>query len=163
MRASRFRIRRVTGTRNACGGGRLTDPNAILWPAFALAGWTMCVLLSIAVLRVRAVRRGEARPEDFRLGESAAVPARVALHNRNYMNLLELPVLFYVVLLMLRVTGTADAAALVLAWAFVGLRIAHSVVHLTWNNVLHRLVAFAAGNCVLLAIWVRAGLQLAGP
>lgn len=139
----------------------MAHPNDILWPAFALAGWTLCILLSIAVLRVRAVRRGEARPADFRLGESAAVPARVALHNRNYMNLLEMPVLFYVVLLVLRVTGTADAAALLLAWSYVALRIAHSVVHLTWNNVLHRLIVFAAGNLVLLALWVRAGLRLA--
>lgn len=139
----------------------MVHPNDILWPAFALAAWTAGILLSIAFVRVAAVRRGEARPADFRLGESAGVPARVALHNRNYMNLLEMPVLFYVVLLLLRVNGSADATALLLAWSYVGLRVAHSIVHLTWNNVLHRLIVFGLGNLVLIVLWVHAGWRMA--
>jgi len=71
------------------------------------------------------------------------------------MNLLELPVLFYVVCLAFFVTGKVDTLAVVLAWAYVALRAAHSVIHLSYNNVFHRLSVYAASNVVLLALWVR--------
>jgi hypothetical protein len=48
-----------------------------------------------------------------------------------------------------------DAAGLALAWAYVACRALHSLIHLTYNNVFHRLAAFAAGYVVLLAIWIR--------
>ena len=72
---------------------------AILYPVFALACWTFLVLLLIPFYRVRAGRRREIRSEDFKYGESATVPPYVRIPNRNYMNLLELPILFYVVCL----------------------------------------------------------------
>ena len=46
------------------------------------------------------------------------------------------------------------ALALTLAWLYVACRIAHSFVHLTYNNVLHRLATFGASTVVLLALWV---------
>jgi hypothetical protein len=70
------------------------------------------------------------------------------------MNLLELPMLFYVAGLMYYVAGRVDQTALVLAWAYVGLRAIHSVIHLSYNKVTHRLVAYATSNFVLLAFWV---------
>jgi hypothetical protein len=51
--------------------------------------------------------------------------------------------------------GAVDGAALALAWAYVASRGVHSLIHLTYNNVFHRLAAFAAGNVVLLVIWIR--------
>lgn len=62
------------------------------------------------------------------------------------MNLLELPVLFYVVGLMLYVTAGASSLVLALAWSYVALRILHSVIHLTYNKVVHRLAASAVSN-----------------
>ena len=66
----------------------------ILWPLLALAAWTSLVLLLIPIVRIRAGLKGEIRPDDFKYGESAQVPPHVSLPNRNYMNLLELPMLF---------------------------------------------------------------------
>jgi hypothetical protein len=116
----------------------------------------------IPIARVRSVRQREIGPGDFRYGESAKVPGRVSLPNRNYMNLLELPVLFYVVGIVLYVSGGASWAAVVVAWAFVALRVVHSLIHLTYNNVLHRLAAFALATVALAVLWVLAGLHLAG-
>ena len=70
---------------------------SILYPLFALSGWTLLILVLIAYRRIGAGLAGRVKPADFRFGESAAVPPEVCLPNRNYMNLLELPVLFYVV------------------------------------------------------------------
>ena len=127
----------------------------------ALAGLTFVVLLLIPIARFRAAWRGQVSAADFRYGESPNVPGQVSLPNRNLMNLLELPVLFYVVCLAFYVTGKLDAAALYLAWAYVGLRAAHSVIHLTYNNVFHRLSAFAASNVVLVALWIHWAVALA--
>ena len=134
---------------------------AILYPMFALAAWTMIVLLLVPVVRIRAALRREVRPNDFRFGESAAVPAQVSIPNRNYMNLLELPMLFYAVCLLLFVIAGATHLAVAVAWAYVGLRIVHSLVHLTYNHVIHRLAVFALSSVALLALWVMAAFHLA--
>ena len=120
----------------------------------ALTFWTFAVLTLVPLTRVRAVNAGKLSPKDFKFGESAKVPGDVSVTNRNYMNLLELPVLFYVVCLMFYVTNFVDMWALYLAWAFVALRIIHSVVHLTYNHVGHRALIFGAGNFAVLGMWV---------
>jgi hypothetical protein len=130
-------------------------PSLIFYPMGALAALTFVVLLIMPFRRFRAAFARKVTAEDFRYGESSRVPGEVALPNRNYMNLLELPVLFYVVCLMHAVAGGVDWSALVLAWAYVGLRALHSLVHLTYNKVLHRLAVFAASNVVLAVLWAR--------
>jgi hypothetical protein len=76
------------------------------------------------------------------------------------MNLLELPVLFYVVCLMLYVSMGAWPIAVKLAWAYVFFRIVHSLIHLTYNRVIHRLGAFALSNAALIALWVVAAMHI---
>jgi len=134
---------------------------AILYPTFALAAWTLFVLLLIPIARVRSARRREIVVDDFKYGESPAVPPAVSIPNRNYMNLLELPMLFYVVCIVLYVTAGASTTTIALAWAFVVLRVAHSLIHLSYNRVMHRLAAFTASNVALVVLWVAAGLHLA--
>ena len=137
------------------------EPAQILFPMTALAAWTFAILLLIPYARFRAAFAGRVRAKDFRYGESGNVPGDVSLPNRNFMNLLELPVLFYLACLTLYVTKTVDTAALWLAWGYVVLRVGHSLVHLTYNNVLHRLGVYAASVAVLLVIWIRLLLALA--
>jgi hypothetical protein len=133
---------------------------AIFYPVLALALWTLLVLLLVPLVRIRAVRLRHITPGDFRYGESDAVPPWVRLPNRNYMNLLELPVLFYVVCVVAFVTGSVSPLTVSLAWAFVGLRVLHSVVHLTYNNVLHRLGAMALSSVALAVLLVHTALAL---
>ena len=134
---------------------------AILLPVFALAAWTLVVLLLVPLVRVRSALRREVVADDFRFGESASVPAHVSIPNRNYMNLLELPVLFYVVCLILHVTGGSTPTAVAVAWAYVVFRELHSVIHLSYNKVLHRLAAFSCSNAALVVLWVLAGVHVA--
>lgn len=137
------------------------DPT-ILTPMFALAAWTGLMLILVARSRVSATARGHAKTSDFRFGESPGVPGAVSLFNRNYMNLLELPVLFYVACLMAYATQTATPAMAWLAWLYVALRGAHSLVHVTYNNVLHRFAVFGLSNFALIGLWVWIGVALAG-
>ncbi|HEY6876818.1 MAG TPA: MAPEG family protein [Polyangiales bacterium] len=136
------------------------EPIAIFRPVVALVALTALVLGRIPYVRFRAGRRRQVTFDDFRFGESPQVPPEVVLPNRNLMNLLELPILFYVLALALYVTQRVDGAALAMAWAYVALRAMHSLVHLTINVVPLRLVLFALSNGVLLAMWLRFALQI---
>lgn len=134
----------------------MPSTSPIFVPMAVLAIWTMLVLLLIPVARFRAGRQGQVNFGDFRYGESERVPDAVRLPNRNFMNLLEVPVLFYVVGFMAFLTGHVDALMTGLAWLYVALRMGHSVVHLGYNNVAHRLVVFAVSNVVVVVmLWVQ--------
>ncbi|HET6969868.1 MAG TPA: MAPEG family protein [Phenylobacterium sp.] len=125
----------------------------IFAPMGALVFVTFFVLGFIPLRRFRGVFAGAVGPEDFKYGESPRVPGDISIPNRNYMNLLELPVLFYVGGILYFVAGRLDAVALDLAWAYVALRAVHSAIHMTYNRVVHRLIAFALSNVVLMAFW----------
>lgn len=127
--------------------------SAIFLPMAILALWTMTVLLLVPIARFKAGRQGLVSADDFRYGESARVPDSVRLPNRNFMNLLEVPVLFYVAGFTAFLTQQVDALILGLAWAYLALRIGHSAIHVTYNNVMHRLALFATSNVVISAIW----------
>jgi hypothetical protein len=130
-------------------------PEAIFAPVSVLAIWTASLVFWTGFVRIRAVRQGRAARNAFRLGEAPGVPPDVTVVNRNLMNLLEMPVLFYVVCIAFYVTRHVDHGLLKLAWVFVAFRLIHSLIHLTTNRVLHRLSAFAASNVVLVMMWIR--------
>lgn len=135
---------------------------AILYPVMALIGWTLAVLILVPMARIRAAMRREVTADDFRYGESSSVPPQLALPNRNYMNLLELPILFYVVCLIAYTTENVTLFTVVLAWCFVALRMVHSAIHLSYNNVLHRLAVFAMAGAVLMLQLIVTALALHG-
>jgi hypothetical protein len=120
----------------------------------ALAALTFLVLILIPIARFRAAFAGKVTAEDFKLGESQRVPPRTSLPNRNLMNLLEMPVLFYVLCLICLTTHHIDATLVTAAWIYVGLRAVHSLVHITYNNVFHRLTVYATSNLLLTLMWV---------
>lgn len=132
------------------------EQSAVFGPLLALIGWTLLVLLVIPYRRFKAVSNRQIKPQDFKLGESENVPPYVRIPNRNWMNLLEAPLLFYVICFVLFLSRNVDTSILVLAWCYVGCRVVHSLIHLTCNKVLYRLVAFALSNGILSALWVMA-------
>lgn len=138
----------------------MSSPAPLLGPVFALAAWTMAMLVLVAYRRLRAGFSGRVHPREFALGESPAVPAPVALANRNYMNLMEMPVLFYVACVAGTAATIATPAMVALAWLYVGLRVVHSVVHVTYNRIIHRFAVFALSNVVLVALWALLGQQV---
>jgi hypothetical protein len=91
------------------------------------------------------------------------VPAKVSIPNRVYMNLLEVPVLFYVACIVALVTHQVDDTLVTLAWIYVGLRVLHALIYLSYNQVTHRLAAFATSNFVLIAMWALLSWRLTHP
>ena len=77
--------------------------------------------------------------------------------SNNLKNLFELPILFYTAILLSLVLMIQDPLLVQLAWGFVFLRIVHSVIHCTYNNVNHRFAAYAVSSLLLLFMWTRLG------
>ena len=144
-------------------GRGMIDHYLILWPMLAMAALTFIVLSLVPMFRVGDARAGRVATNDFKMGESDKVPEATRLYNRNYMNLLELPVLFYVVCCILYMTDTLRTEELWLAWAFVGFRALHSLIHLTSNAVLLRLSMFSLAAFSLMATWILTFWHIAVP
>ena len=126
---------------------------AILLPLFVQVGLTFVLLFWMGYLRVGAVRRGEVKVRDIALGQPAwpEQPTKVA---NDYRNQFELPVLFYVLVVLAIIARKADLLFVVMSWIFVLLRIVHAFIHTTSNHVGHRFYAFLAANIVLLIMWI---------
>jgi hypothetical protein len=148
-------MRASTGTLDIAVNVTSMTQESILVPMIALVGLTFSVLLLIPYKRFKAGRIGRVMVDDFKFGESNNVPPDVSIPNRNLMNLLEMPVLFYVACLTIYVTSNIDTVLLLLAWLYFALRVVHSIVHLTYNKVFHRLTVYAASNVILAIIWIR--------
>ena len=86
---------------------------AILLPMFVQVALTFVLLFWMGALRLRAIRLGQVDPQQVRLREPNW-PPRVLQIGNAFHNQLELPVLFYVVMLLALQTQTLDVVLLVL-------------------------------------------------
>lgn len=84
------------------------------------------------------------------------VPTEVNLPAYALRNLLELPVIFYVLCLYLYATGTVNTFFLVSAWVFVAGRAIHAAIYCTSNRVMHRFRAYFISSIVLWVMVLRA-------
>ena len=82
----------------------------------------------------------------------ATLPPRVRWKADNYNHLFEQPTVFYAVALSLAVIGHGSGVNATLAWAYVGLRVAHSVLQALWNNINARFSLFALSAFTLMAL-----------
>lgn len=82
----------------------------------------------------------------------ATLPPRVRWKADNYNHLFEQPTVFYAVALSLAVMGQGSGINATLAWSYVGLRVAHSLLQSLWNNINARFALFALSAFVLMAL-----------
>jgi hypothetical protein len=131
----------------------------ILWPVFVQVGLTFFLLFWMAHLRIGAVRRREVHMGDVALRQPAW-PQRTTQVANAFHNQLELPLLFYVVVILAMFTRKADMLFVVLAWIFVVSRMVHAAIHVTGNDMRNRLLAFAVGAVALLIMWILFGVKI---
>jgi hypothetical protein len=134
-------------------------PQALIQPVVALVGLTALVWCLMVVWRNLAVIRGNASPRYFRTYTSDAPAEWVERPARAYMNLLELPVLFYVACALMLATGRFDGVQVALAWVFVLTRCVHAFIHIGFNYVPLRFAAFFMGSVTLGVLWIRFAAQ----
>ena len=132
---------------------------AILAPVFVQVLLTFVLLLRTISLRVPALRAGRVRVEDAALDDATfPPPARQA--SNAFKNQFELPVLFYVLVILALQTRQADILFLVMAWIFVLSRIVHAFIHTGSNAMSQRGLAFATGAMVLMLMWLIYAIRL---
>jgi len=136
---------------------------AILLPVFALVALTFSLLFLTGYSRVASVRRGETKVRDIALGQ-LNWPEHITKIGNSYNSQFQLPVLFYVVVILAYVLRTADLLFVVLSWLFVATRLGHAYLHVTSNHVGRRFNAFSAGFAVLVVMWIMFAVRiLIGP
>lgn len=105
-------------------------------------------------VRFASVKSGEMNGKYFRLMQGYDVPNNVIQSTRNFNNQFEVPVLFYVVCTLYVSLHIENLLAIGLAWCFVGFRYIHAYIHLTYNKIIHRMLAFWLAIIMVLALWV---------
>jgi len=134
----------------------------ILAPVVALALWSLVMWVWLYATRIPAMRKART-PLDPTIPPAQLVgtlPPAVRWKADNYNHLMEQPTLFYAVALALAIAGAGDGLNAGLAWAYVALRIAHSLVQATVNIILIRFSLFVASTLVLAGLTVRAALAV---
>jgi hypothetical protein len=138
----------------------------LLAPAAVLVLWTIVMLLWTAGTRLPALKAAGidmskavgGRGQDL----EGVLPANVNWKAHNYAHLVEQPTLFYAVVGILAIMGSVSGVAVALAWTYVTLRIAHSLVQVTTNRIALRFPIFVAATIVLLALTVMALMRTLG-
>jgi hypothetical protein len=134
-------------------------PEALIQPVVALVGLTALVWCLMVVWRNFAVIRRAASLRYFQTLTVDAPAEWVERPSRAYMNLLELPVMFYAACVLMLITGKFDGVQVALAWVFVLTRCVHAFIHIGFNYVPLRFAAFFAGSVTLGVLWVRFAAQ----
>jgi hypothetical protein len=134
----------------------------ILAPAIALVLWSFVMLVWLYATRISAMKR-LGLTYDPRLPASEfldRIPPETRWKADNYNHLMEQPTLFYAVALTLALVGQGGGLNAGLAWAYVALRIVHSLIQATVNAVTVRFAVFVASAVVLLALAIRAAIAV---
>lgn len=134
----------------------------MLLPVIALVLWTFVMWSWMYLTRIPAIMRMRMKldPQAPRGAQMAELPAEVRWKADNYNHLFEQPTLFYPMAIVLALVAGSSTLELGLAWAYVALRVVHSVFQATVNKIEIRFVLFFLSSLVLLAMVVRAAMLL---
>ena len=127
---------------------------SVLAPVLALIIWSLLIWVWMYVKRIPAMSKAKVNPQDARFpGSLNVLPDDARAAADNYNHLMEQPTIFYALAFLTYLLSLQTSCTALLAWAYVGLRAVHSAIHLTYNRVRHRLIAFALSNVVLVMFW----------
>jgi len=107
--------------------------------------------------RVASVRMKQIKIGYYRLMQTEVtqnVPERVTITTRSFNNMFEIPVLFYVAGTISLALDHVTTFSLIIAWLFVLSRLFHTWIHLSYNNILHRMNAYWIGLMLVLTLWI---------
>jgi len=130
----------------------VTDP--IWMPCSAMVGLTALVWVKLYADRLGEMRVKRIDPQALSTARAAAGKLERTQAADNFRNLFEVPVLFYLLCVALALNGGSTPGFVAAAWGYVGLRVLHSLIHTTYNRVIHRFLAYAASTLLLFGMWI---------
>lgn len=125
---------------------------AVLAPLFVSVALTFALLIWMGYTRVTTISRGETKIRDIALREPNW-PAHSTQVGNAYHNQFELPVLFYVLVILAVITRQADLLFVAMSWIFVALRLVHAYIMVTTNYVPRRFQIHFVALLVLVLMW----------
>lgn len=134
---------------------------SLIYPLFAMLALHFIVLTYMFAIRVREMKANKIHPEKLRLRTNTSIELKNSSAADNFMNLFEMPVVFYVIILLAIALNKFTSITLFLAWGFVFLRYSHSFIHCTYNKVMDRFKAFALSNFILFILLINIFINLA--
>jgi hypothetical protein len=145
--------------------GEMMEPvtSPLAPPLIGMMVLTLLVWLTMFARRLIHFNRAGVDAQTLQTPEqvAAVLPPAAAAPGNNFKNLFELPVIFYAICLYLMVAGQDTGALTVYcAWAFVGLRALHSLVHCTYNNVMHRFLLYFLSSVALFVLIIHTALTV---
>lgn len=134
----------------------------ILAPVVALISWSMVMWAWMYATRIPAIGAAKMQLDSNapRGEQMSSLPPNVRWKADNYNHLMEQPTIFYALAISIALLGEGNGVNLYLAWAYVVLRIIHSLVQSVSNKIEIRFLLFALSNVPLLALTVNAALFL---
>ena len=137
-------------------------PNAfnLLLAALAMVVLTFAVGLRMLYSRVQEMRQKRLHPQKAATSKTMAANLENVQAADNYRNLFEAPVLFYALVACAVAAAYVPPWLVIGAWCYFGLRVVHTIIHSTYNDVMHRLAAFAIGFVLLVGLWIAFVLTL---
>ncbi|RAO73166.1 uncharacterized protein BHQ10_009178 [Talaromyces amestolkiae] len=134
----------------------------LLGPLVALNGWVFAMEGLLYKRRIPALKKYGVTfdPATVKKQKAEKLPPFVNWAADNFNNLQEQPTQYYAVVLALTFLNIKDKTTVSLAWAYVGLRVLHSLIHVSTNNPGIRFPIFAASSFALLGMTAKAALEL---
>jgi hypothetical protein len=129
-------------------------------PVMALVLWTLVVWLWMYATRIPAMQKAKIDPQEAARTRTLVLPPEVMWVSDNYNHLMEQPTIFYATALAAHVTGQVDGLNMTLAWAYVVLRVVHSLIQCTVNVVTARFAVFTLATLALAVLAVRVALAV---
>ena len=128
----------------------------MLTPVLALIVWTLIIWCWMYATRIPAIKKANINPDDaIHPGSLNTLPTEARVVADNYNHLHEQPTIFYALAVYSYLVGVGDPLNVWLAWGYVGLRIAHSLVQIMVRKVMVRFPVFALSSIVLIIIAAR--------
>jgi hypothetical protein len=118
-----------------------------------MVGVTALVWFKLYADRLGEMRAKRIDPQALATARAAAGKLERTQAADNFRNLFEVPVLFYVLCIAIAANGGSTPGIVAAAWAYVGLRAVHSLVHVTYNRVVHRFLVYAGSTLLLFGMW----------
>jgi len=130
--------------------------NPILLPLLTMVFLTFAVWVYLYALRIPEIKRLGIDPDDLQdRAESHQLLKVSAAASNNLKNLFEVPILFYLAVMITMLLMIQDDLLVLLAWGFVILRVAHSAIHCSYNRVMHRFTVYLISCLFLMFMWIR--------
>lgn len=139
-------------------------PSPLLGPVVALVAWSILMLIVLAFRRFAAIKQAGIKVDPRRGGRGqdleGVLDPRANWPAHNYAHLMEQPTLFYAIVLTLVAMGFDHPVNVMFAWAYVVIRIVHSIVQITINDLRIRFPLFLLGTLALAGLTLHAALRL---